>query len=95
MNKQQVIVATLRHEYELAVAAYRKAHADHVGMIVSANAWDDHNPDDGVGGMSQNPYNTDISSDKDISARKNYEKLREAYNFAVGTFLSDSPPEDK
>ena len=84
-----MIVAIIRKEYEIATTAYRLLHAEHIGIVASANAWDEHNPDDGVGGMSQNPYNIQIASSKDIASRIRVEKVREAYNFAIDTFLDN------
>lgn len=87
MNAKQRIVAILRREYEQAVTNYRLAHAQHIGIVGAANTWDECNPDDGVGGMSQNPFNITAESNKDNAARIHAENMKEAYDLAVDTFL--------
>ena len=89
LNKKQRIVAILRAEYERASEASRKAHAERVGMDAAANAWDDSNPDNGVGGMSQNPYSSDQWSKREEEAKLYAAQMREAYEFAVDTFLKN------
>lgn len=88
MSKQQVIVNLLRAEFHRASEAYRHAHAEHMGTVAAANAWDDSNPDDGVGGMSANPYNINAASDKEQRCRLYSDQMREAYEFAVDTFIA-------
>lgn len=92
MNKKQRIVSIIRSEYERASEAYRQAHAERVGMDAAANAWDDFHPQDGVGGFSQNPHVGVQWLKREEAARIYAAQLREAYEFAVDTFLAD---EDK
>lgn len=87
MNKQQRIVALVRQESDRANAAYRQACIEHAAAIVSANMWDQFNPDDGVGGFGRNPYNIDAASERERVARIYCEQMREAYDFAVDTFI--------
>lgn len=87
VSKQERIVALLRVEYHRASEAYRKAHAEHAGAIAAANTWDQHNRDDGVGGVSRNPYNVQTASENDERARVYAAQMREAYEFAVDTFI--------
>lgn len=88
MDKRQLIVSLLRAEYHRASEAYRHAHAEHMGQVAAANAWDRLNPDDGVGGFKSNPYNVQNASDKEDRARVYAAQMREAYDFAVDTFVS-------
>jgi hypothetical protein len=87
MDKRQRIVAMLRAEYERASEAYRKAHAERVGMDAAANAWDEFNPDDGIGGMSQNPHSSGRWSEREEAAKLYAAQMREAYEFAVDMFI--------
>ena len=87
MTKQERIVKLLRSEYERAAESYRKAHAERVGMDAAANAWDQFNPDDGVGGMSQNPHSSGRWSEREEAAKLYAAQMREAYEFAVDTFI--------
>ena len=89
LNKKQRIVAMLRAEYEKASEAFRNAYATRIGMDAAANAWDDSNPDNGVGGMSQNPYSSDQWSKREEAAKLYAAQMREAYEFAVDTFLKN------
>lgn len=87
MTPKQRIVAILREKYNEAETNYRRAHAEHMGQIAAANAWDELNKDDGVGGFSSNPYNITNASNKDTAAELYLSQMREAYNFAVDTFV--------
>lgn len=89
MDKRQRIVALLRAEYHRASEAYRHSHAEHMGQVAAANAWDQLKPDDGIGGFRSNPYNVSIASEKENQARLYAEQMREAYDFAVDTFVSE------
>jgi hypothetical protein len=86
-HRQQRIVAILRREYEKANEAYRHAHAEHMGAVASANAWDQCNPEDGVGAFGRNPYNIDAASKRDTDARVYAADMRDAYEHAVDTFV--------
>lgn len=79
----------VRQHYERAVEAYRKASADHAGAIAASNVWDDNNPDDGVGGMSSNPYNPDRAGVRELDARAAMEKAKHAYQHTIDTFLEE------
>lgn len=89
MDKRQRIVNILRAEYERASEAYRKAHAERVGMDAAANAWDKFNPNDGIGGMSQNPHNNIKWSQREEEAKLYAAQMKEAYEFAVDTFINN------
>ncbi len=87
MTKQQRIVNMLRVENERAQEAWRHAHAERVGIDAAAIAWDEFNPQDGVGGFSQNPHNTNQASEREERARVYAAEIREAYEFAIDTFI--------
>lgn len=89
IHKRQLIVSILRNHYEQAATAYRHAHAEHMGMIAAANAWDEANKEDGVGGFSRNPYNISIAANKEEQCRISAANLQGAYEFAVDTFLAE------
>ena len=66
-----------------------RAEADFAGAQAASAEWDRHNPDDGVGGMSGNPYRASEASV--TAARTDYEAAREAMEFATVTFVSMIP----
>lgn len=87
MSAKSVIVNLLRREYERAQDNYRTAIAEHAGAIAFANAWDQYNSDDGVGGMSQNPYRIGQAEEREVAARNYLATIRDAYNLSVDTFV--------
>jgi hypothetical protein len=87
MDKRQRIVAILRSEYERSTGEYRKAHAERVGRDAAANAWEKFNPDDGIGGRSQNPHSSSRLTDREEEAKFYAAQMRETYEFAVDTFI--------
>lgn len=89
MSKQKIIVELVRNAYERAVIDSREAHAEKKAAEAGAKEWDRYNPDDGVGGFGQNPYNKPWTLNKDKEASNRMNELREAYNFAVDTFIED------
>jgi hypothetical protein len=87
---RQRIVNMLRAEYERATTAFRHAHADRVATDAAANAWDQFNPEDGVGGMSTNPYNANAASRREEEAKIHAAHMKDAYEYAVDTFIEQS-----
>ena len=51
-NKEQLIMRVLRREYESAHWKHIKATAEQAAAIAASQAWDDYNPQDGIGGFS-------------------------------------------
>ena len=92
---KQRIVSLVRAEYERASEAYHKAHAERVGMDAAANAWDEFNPEDGVGGMRQNPHAGGRWSEREEAAKLYASRMRQAYELAVDTFVSDGVASDE
>lgn len=84
---RQIIVNLVNREYLLSQERYRQASIDHAAMIASANTWDDFNENDGVGGMSQNPYRVDTAEQNLERARIYMNNIRSAYELAVSTFI--------
>ncbi len=86
---QQIIVRVMRREVELAQERHIKVVAERAAKIASANIWDDLHPEDGVGGISMNPY-ADLSriDQREIESRNAMARMQQAYNLAVDTFLS-------
>lgn len=89
MNAKQRIVSLIKWEYDRAEREYRSAIAERAATIAAANAWDDYNPMDGVGGMSTNPYITSNADKRENDARVFALQMQEAYDLAVNTFLED------
>lgn len=90
MNAKQVIVNLVRREYDRALEEYKKAIAERAGCIASANAWNEFNKDDGIGGISMNPYNLNAADQKEERARVFVGQMKQAYELAVDTFLANS-----
>lgn len=88
-QSKKLIVALVRAHYESRVEEFCKASADHAGAIAAANVWDDCNPDDGVGGMSSNPYNPDRAATRQLNAQTAMDKAKGAYQLTIDTFLEE------
>lgn len=69
--------------------AMLRAEADFAGARAASEVWNSHNPDDGVGGMSSNPYR--MSDNAVVAARLEYAAAREAMELATVTFVSMIP----
>lgn len=95
MNSKQLIVNIIRREFDMASESYRHAHAERVGIDAAANAWDDFNKNDGIGGFSTNPHNTTLAAIREHTAKVHYENMREAYSCAVDTFIADVQTDDQ
>lgn len=87
MNSKQLIVNLIRAEYERAIENYRRLYAEYTGILAAYNTWAEFNEDDGVGGMSCNPYNVCNADKKANEARIHQDKMKDAYKLAVDTFL--------
>lgn len=96
MNAKQRIVSIIRSEYEKAEQAHRMAFAERVGIDAASNAWDDfnkHNNLDGVGCRYDNPHTTQALAAirREEAAKLHYLHMKDAYQCAVDTFLSEEP----
>jgi hypothetical protein len=89
MNKQQRIVKLVRTAYESAHTADKEAQVSRAAAYAGSSAWEEYHDDEGVGSFSQNPYDLNRVDDNAIRARNYLENMREAYDFAVDTFLGD------
>lgn len=87
MNKQQRIVQLVRNAYGRALESHHQAVAERAAAIAGASAFDKYNPEDGCGGISQNPYNVNRASELEMATKTYLADMREAYDFAVDTFL--------
>jgi hypothetical protein len=83
-------VKLVRIAYEYAHEEHKRAVAERAAAHAGAKAWDEYNPDDGVGGMSQRPYNLNRVDEAEIAAQNTLADMREAYEHAVDTFLGDT-----
>jgi len=87
MNKQQRIVKLVRAAYEQAHEAHKKADVERAAAYAGSSAWDDYHDDDGVGGLSLNPFNLNRVDDAAMATRNHLTNMREAYEYTVDTFL--------
>jgi len=87
-KQQKLAILKLVSDARLtALCSDRRATAEHAGVEASHNEWDSHNPDDGVGGMSCNPYHPERSKARMEEARKYHKFMQEVHNLAVETFV--------
>jgi hypothetical protein len=87
MNKQQRIVKLVRAAYERAHGDHKRADSERAAAHAGAKAWDKYNDQDGIGGLSLNPYNLNRADEAAIAAGNYLADIREAYEYAVDTFL--------
>lgn len=97
MNKQHhrcatTIIQILRTKAADAQARYVTAAAEKAGVAASEYAWDQMNPDDGVGGMGMNPYKSDKADKREVDARLFMENMQQVFDYAVDTFLDGEKP---
>lgn len=88
-NEKQIIVDLIGRELERAQRAYTDAIAEHAAHLAGANVWDEHNPDDGCGGMSMNPYRPGQKGDRELDARNYFDTMKRVHKLAIDTFLED------
>jgi len=91
MEPRQLIVKIIREKYEKAQEDFRHAHAERVGLDAACNVWDDLNKEDGIGGISQNPYATQARTAalRESNLQTFVSHMKRAYDCAVDTFLKD------
>lgn len=89
MNKQQRIVKILRREYDFKLRDYVQKMAERAAVIAGARVWDQHNPEDGVGGISGNPYKVEAAKEAAEEASQRLSEIQEVLDFAVETFLGE------
>lgn len=72
-----------------ALRADRRATAELAAHEAGHKVWKEENPEDGIGGMSGNPYNPDRRKEWADDARAHHKYMDEVYQFAVTTFVED------
>lgn len=91
MNVSKTIILKLVNDaLTRAVQEDRRATADHAAAEAGHKVWDRANPEDGVGGISVNPYSADnvIHTEERMQlARANHDTMRTVYEYAVATFI--------
>ena len=93
-ESKKMIIKTIADKRNQAEECYRKAYAERVGMDAAANAWDDCNQNDGVGGFSTNPYTQRDYTKAEDDAKLAAAKWKEAYELAVAFFITDESRKD-
>lgn len=93
-GKNKIILNLIKETKDRAMDGYRMAAAEYAAAVAGKKVWDAHNPDDGVGGISQCPYHPKRKEETMNNAKSNYEILDETYQYAVETFIDDRPTED-
>ena len=89
MTEQQLIVATLRREFDAALKRHLEARAERVRVIARADLWDELHPD----GVGRNPFDLNYYDKEVVAAMSHYHLVRAAYDYAVDTFLGQSTPQ--
>lgn len=90
-NKAQWIIDLLRLEVARTEKLHLEARASYAGTEAASSVWMSHNSEDGIGGISQNPYNVPQARERAQKAALQADQARQAYDFAVDTFLSKRP----
>lgn len=88
MTHQQLICQVMQREMERAHNTYLKAAMDCAAAEGGAKEWERQNADGMSGGFTVNPYNTVHAKSKKAEAEETYRQTKDAYEFAVKTFLS-------
>lgn len=86
-TSKTTILKLVNDAFIRAMREDRRATADHAAAEAGHKVWDQSNPEDGVGGISMNPYNVINAETKMQLARAHHNEMREAYVYAVGTFI--------
>ena len=86
-TSKTIILKLVRDALFRAMQADRRATADHAAAEAGHKVWDQSNPEDGVGGISGNPYNVVAAENRMQEARANHDTMRTAYGYAVSTFI--------
>jgi hypothetical protein len=97
-EKAKVIVKWARDNYTDALQHHLGLGYNLAGLIASSKEWEKANPDDGVGGISANPYTPQIDLKTGILTRliKDAEDAKGLLEFVEDTFLGmidDKPSE--
>lgn len=89
---KQAIINIINAEVKSAQRRYVDAVSERAAIIAAANTWDDFNKEDGIGGMSQNPYSPQLTrlDTREIDARNYYDLVKEAHDLAVYTFIGET-----
>lgn len=86
-QSRKLIVRAVRREFEAARNRYQDAEINLAEVTAARKVWEKHNPDDGVGGMSTNPYNPKHAEGRVQMTKDFLGDIEAAYNLAVDTFL--------
>lgn len=89
LEKSQWLIRLVRQVEADAVRSYCGAEATRVGMVAAANVWDENRPDDGIGGMSQNPYarGVDTGGKSSMDARSHMVNAKDLVDFTINRLL--------
>jgi hypothetical protein len=89
-----LIVELLRRDLRSAERDHIDAVASMAAAVAGASAWDKANPEDGVGGMSQNPYNVSHAQRQEARTSQKVAEVKAALDYAVDTFIEGDAPTD-
>jgi hypothetical protein len=82
-NLKDMVVDLLRWKLDCVRDEYVQAASDRAATAAGQRVWEDHNPMDGVGGMSRCPYNTARAIESEKVAKEKFDAWTRAYDFFV------------
>ena len=91
IQSRQTILHLVQHALSTAMQQDRRATADHAATQTGCRIWDEYNSEDGIGGISQNPYNIESAKERMEQTRKHHKVMQAAYDHAVDTFILETP----
>lgn len=86
-NVNKIILDSLRRDLHIAEVRWIEAACQRAGSEAAKKAWDEFNPDDGVGGISGCPHHPERAREIELKARARHDELKEALKHATDTFV--------
>lgn len=91
IQSRRIILKLVRDALTTAMRQDRQATADHAATQTGHRIWNEYTPEDGIGGISQNPYNIESAKERMEQTRKHHKVMQAAYDHAVDTFVLEIP----
>jgi len=88
MDKSKWLVQIVRRVESDARAEYVRARVEQASHLAAASVWQEENPNDGVGGMSGNPYATEERDKAHVdSAIQRHTDATELVDFVINRII--------
>lgn len=90
INKAMMLVNLLKHRVHRATAELTEARCKLAANEAASRVWEENNRDDGVGGMSCNPYGRSEFLEKTLQSAETQLTVEEGlYDFVVAHFVDE------